>query len=73
MATLPPRPDLGHLRRRARDLLRAARSGDSAAAGRIAAVSDRTTLAAAQVAVAREYGFASWARIRTSGSSEGCG
>jgi len=65
MATLPARPDLGHLRRQARDLLRAARSGDSAAAGRVAAVSDRTTLAAAQLAVAREYGFASWARLKT--------
>ncbi len=58
MTTLPTRPDLGHLRRQARDLLRAARSGDSAATSRIAAVSDGTTLAAAQLAVAREYGFA---------------
>src|SRR5260221_14245040 len=65
MATLPPGPGLGHLRRRDRDLPRGARSGDSAAAGRIAAVSDRTTLAAAQLAVAREYGFASWARLKT--------
>ena len=63
MATLPARPDLGHLRRQARDLLRAARSRDSAAAARIASVS--TTLAAAQLAVAREYGFASWARLKT--------
>ena len=63
MATLPARPDLGHLRRQARDLLRAARSRDSAAAARIASVS--TTLATAQLAVAREYGFASWARLKT--------
>ena len=65
MTTLPTRPDLGHLRRQARDLLRAARSGDSAATSRIAAVSDGTTLAAAQLAVAREHGFANWARLKT--------
>src|SRR5258708_11367472 len=65
MTTLPTRPDLGHLRRQARDLLRAARSGDSAATSRIAAVSDGTTLAAAQLAVACEYGFANWARLKT--------
>jgi hypothetical protein len=59
MATLPPRPNLDHLRRQARDLLRAARAGDAAAADRIRAVSGRPTLAAAQLAVAREYGFAS--------------
>src|SRR5260221_11284661 len=63
MATLPARPDLGHLRRQGRDLLRAARARDSATAARIASVS--TTLAAAQLAVAREYGFASWARLKT--------
>jgi len=65
MATLPPRPNLDHLRRQARDLLRAARAGDAAAADRIRAVSGRPTLAAAQLAVAREYGFASWARLTT--------
>jgi hypothetical protein len=65
MAALPPRPNLDHLRRQARDLLRAARAGDAAAAGRIRAVSGRPTLAAAQLAVAREYGFASWARLTT--------
>src|SRR5580693_4775484 len=63
MATLPSRPNLDHLRRQARDLLRAARAGDDAATARIGAVSGRLTLAAAQLAVAREYGFASWARL----------
>jgi ankyrin repeat protein len=63
MATLPPRPNLDHLRRQARDLLRAARAGDDAAMARIGAVAGRLTLAAAQLAVAREYGFASWARL----------
>ena len=63
MTALPAQPNLDHLRRQARDLLRAARAGDDAAAGRIRAVSGRLTLSAAQLAVAREYGFASWARL----------
>ena len=63
MATLPSRPNLDHLRRQARDLLRAARAGDEAAVARMGTVSGRLTLAAAQLAVAREYGFASWARL----------
>ena len=65
MADLPARHGLDHLRRQARDLLRAARAGDTTAAGRIRAVADALTLASAQLAVAREYGFASWmARLR---------
>ncbi len=59
MADLPARPSLDHLRRQARDLLRAARAGDTTAAGRIRAVADALTLASARLAVAREYGFAS--------------
>jgi ankyrin repeat protein len=65
MADLPARPSIDHLRRQARDLLRAAHAGDTAAAARIRAVSDALTLAGAQLAVAREYGFASWARLKT--------
>ncbi len=64
MATLPARPNLGHLRRQARDVLRAAQAGDITAVDRIRAVSDRLTLAAAQLAVDREYGFASWAGLK---------
>ena len=64
MADLPANPSLDHLRRQARDLLRAARVGDTTAAGRIRAVADALTLASAQLAVAREYGFASWTRLR---------
>ena len=64
MATLPARPNLSHLRRQARDVLRAAQSGDISAVDRIRAVSDRLTLAAAQLAVAREYGFTSWAVLK---------
>jgi hypothetical protein len=61
MAELPARPSLDHLRREARDLLRAAQAGDRAAVGRIRVVSATPTLASAQLALAREYGFVSWA------------
>jgi hypothetical protein len=64
MPTLPAHPNLGQLRHQAKDLLRAARAGDPAALTRIEAVSGRLTLAAAQLALAREYGFASWSRLR---------
>ena len=64
MAELPARPSLDHLRHEARDLLRAAQAGDPAAVSRIRAVSTEPTLASAQLALAREYGFASWARLK---------
>src|SRR6266581_3063794 len=65
MTVLPAQPNLDHLRRQARDLLRAARAGDGAATERIHAVSEELNLTAAQRAVAREYGFASWAKLKT--------
>ena len=49
---LPARPSLDQLRKQAKERLRAMRAGDPAA-----------TLAAAQYAVARDYGFASWPRL----------
>jgi hypothetical protein len=63
--TLPPRPSLDQLRRRAKELRDAARSGDPAALARItahtpAARSGAVTLAAAQLAIAREHGYPSW-------------
>ena len=64
MPALPPRPDLDQLRRRARELLRAAQAGDATAITRLAAVSDRISLASAQLALAREHGFSSWPRLR---------
>ena len=64
MPDLPARPDLDQLRRRAKDLLRAARDGDVAALTRIRAASDRLILASAQLAVAREHGFAGWNALR---------
>jgi ankyrin repeat protein len=64
MPPLPVRTDLAQLRRRAKDLLRAAKAGDSEALARIRAVSDRLQLSSAQLALAREYGFASWPRLK---------
>jgi len=57
---LPDRPNLDQLRRQARELLRAAADGEPAALTRIRAFSQRVSLSAAQLAVAREHGCASW-------------
>lgn len=51
---LPDRPDLGHLRRQARRLLRDLRAGEPTVS---------PTLAQAQSQLARRYGFASWPRL----------
>jgi hypothetical protein len=64
MPELPFPPDLDQLRRQARELLRAAARGEPAALARIRAVSDRVTLSAAQLAVAREHGFWSWPALK---------
>lgn len=64
MPTLPANPNLGQLRRQAKELVRAARTGDKMALERIASVSGEVTLAAAQLAIAREYGMASWPALR---------
>jgi hypothetical protein len=64
MSALPGRPDLDQLRRQARELLRAAAAGEEEALRRIRAVSEKQTLSAAQLAIAREYGFPSWPRLR---------
>ena len=60
MPELPDRPNLDQLRRQARELLRGAADGEPAALIRIRAVSERVSLSAAQLALAREYGCASW-------------
>ena len=57
MRRLPDRPDLDQLRRQARELHRAGAHGTERR-GRAA------TLAAAQLALARQYGFASWTRLK---------
>jgi hypothetical protein len=64
MSELPDRPDTDQLRRRARELHRAAAAGDTRALGRLRQVSGRVTLAAAQLAIARDYGFPDWPRLK---------
>jgi hypothetical protein len=64
MSQLPDRPDLDQLRRQARELHRAAQSGEATSLRRLHAVSDKVTLSTAQLALAREYGFPGWRRLR---------
>jgi hypothetical protein len=64
MSELPVRPDLDQLRRQARELLHAAGASDAEALRRIHAVSEKRTLSAAQLAIAREHGFPSWPKLR---------
>jgi hypothetical protein len=56
MPTLPGHPNLDQLRRQAKELVRAARKGDAGALERIGSASGKVTLAAGQLAIAREYG-----------------
>jgi uncharacterized protein len=64
MPDLPAQPDLEQLRHQAKDLHHAAKRGDPRAITRISAVSGQIILSAAQLALAREYGFASWAKMK---------
>jgi hypothetical protein len=65
---LPPRPSLEQLRNQARELLRACRAGDTRAlellALRLPSSPQPPRLAHAQAALAREYGFLSWTKLR---------
>ncbi|MFT3717171.1 ankyrin repeat domain-containing protein [Pseudorhodoferax sp.] len=76
MKRMPLRPDLGHLKKQAKQLAAEARAGTPAALARLrghlpaAAGHDDAALAAmdwrlhdAQSCLAREYGFASWAEL----------
>ncbi|WP_433894269.1 ankyrin repeat domain-containing protein [Streptomyces sp. CA-111067] len=69
-ASLPQNPDLDQLRNQARELQRAVRAGDPAARARVVLLHPKAPaweafrLTAAQLVVAREHGFASWARLR---------
>jgi hypothetical protein len=65
MPDLPERADIDQLRRKARELLRAAVAGEPEALARLRAVSERPTLAAAQLATAREHGLPSWPALRS--------
>lgn len=67
--SLPERPDLDQLRRQAKELRDAARSGEPAALERFArhhtsAPQGAATLAAAQLVIARELGFPSWPKLK---------
>jgi ankyrin repeat protein len=65
MPSLPANPNLDQLRRQAKELLRGARAGEREALERIGAVSEKVTLTAAQLAIAREYGLASWPALKS--------
>ena len=65
MPQLPEHPDLDQLRRQARELHRAAQSGDSDVLSILRAVSEDATLASAQLAIAREYGFSVWPALKS--------
>src|SRR5687768_9816905 len=60
---LPPRPNLQHLKYQALDLLKAHKAGDADAVARLGVVA-KQSLADAQRTVAREYGFASWSKLK---------
>lgn len=66
--SLPERPDLGQLRRQAKQLRAAAAAGDPTATARLAAQLGRQpekfTLSAAQLVIAWEHGFPSWPRLK---------
>jgi ankyrin repeat protein len=69
MATqsLPPRPSLDQLRRQAKELRDAVRAGDPDALERMRRYTEpeaRVLLSAAQLTIAREYGFASWSKLK---------
>src|SRR6266851_5692958 len=66
--SLPERPDLAQLRRQAKELRDAARREEAGAVERFVrhhgrAPQGSVTLAAAQLVIARELGFASWPRL----------
>jgi hypothetical protein len=63
MSVLPEHPDADQARRRAKELLRSARSGDAESLARLAVVSAPLTLAGAQLTLARELGQTSWAAL----------
>ncbi|MEM6739865.1 MAG: ankyrin repeat domain-containing protein [Pseudomonadota bacterium] len=78
MAPLPENPDINQLKRQAKELLAAARAAEPEALSRFAAalpalkgqIPDARAVAAlrlhdAQSCIAREYGFASWAALRS--------
>ena len=67
-SSLPARPSLEQLKKRAKELLRAIRAANPAAVARLRGHLSRdaadATLADAQLVIAREQGFGSWARLK---------
>lgn len=57
---LPDQPSLEHLKNESKDLLRRARAGEQSALSRL----ESPRLSFAQLAVAREYGFSSWSKLK---------
>ena len=65
--SLPERPVLDQLRRQAKELRRSALAGDRDAIERLRHVDvdpATVTLSSAQLVIAREFGFASWPRLK---------
>lgn len=65
MSSLPDRPNIDQLRRQAKDLLQEAKDGAQEALARLRGLSDQVNLATAQLAIARDYGFESWTKLKT--------
>ena len=66
---LPAKPSLEHLKKQAKELLQGFQQGEPAATDRFRALASRSALAApkladAQHVIARDYGFASWLKLR---------
>jgi ankyrin repeat protein len=64
---LPVNPNLEHLKKQAKELLRSFQQGDAAALERfrfLPAFSAGANLSGAQHVIAREYGFASWPKLK---------
>lgn len=57
---LPPRPNLDHLKKQAKDLLHAAQTGEALPDG----LAKDSQLSDAQYQVAKSYGFASWPELK---------
>jgi hypothetical protein len=66
--SLPERPDLDQLRRQAKELRRSVLAGDGDAIERLLRHADvdpaTVTLSTVQLVIAREFGFASWPRLK---------
>lgn len=65
--SLPDRPSLEHLKSQAKDLLAAFRANDPYAVARVRSFFPATSsvgLSEAQLVLAREYGFESWAKLK---------